>query len=476
MGANGKGNGKKDGSGSAPGPDASEGKARDGKARNGKARQPAPAPEVAPPPLTDPIALGASAEGGAEENRAPAAEKDGPAAAEPPATGEANPPPAHGDAPRGAAWAHPFVRFDQRWTRLEARLLTFVLVWQIVSLVSWVFLNGLSESVTSTAGAVFRAVLLASSAAVAAWVATRRKPEDNRRNLTLLAMATAIGIVLLWRRSAVGGAGAALSLDRAVYKYFDNMKGWLQEGSTLTLLGGLRGLGTRLTLWLALLGGSLATATGKHIHVDVVFRFLPRKLRLPVSIINYLFAAAVCFAGVWGFFDHVAIELYGSRADDRAGAKIENAVHHIGNHAFFTRKQIGLDLRSLPHVLGGQRYDQWMSAADWNAWVDGAGFEGRWDAAQVANLHVAEGTHPPFVVSPDGETTRSALAHTLGLVFPFGLLAIALRFLLRALLTISGHFEADPDEAHKEEIGGGREGAPVTMETPKPPAPSQGGV
>ena len=41
---------------------------------------------------------------------------------------------------------------------------------------------------------------------------------------------------------------------------------------------------------------------------------------------------------------------------------------------------------------------------------------------------------------------------TLGLVFPFGLLAIGLRFLLRVLLVLSGHVSADPDEAHKEEL------------------------
>jgi hypothetical protein len=74
----------------------------------------------------------------------------------------------------------------------------------------------------------------------------------------------------------------------------------------------------------------------------------------------------------------------------------------------------------------------------------------------VKGLHIPEGTHAPFVVSPDGETTRSALSHSFGLVFPFGLLAIGLRFLLRALLTLSGHFAADPDEAHKEEIGAGK--------------------
>ena len=51
-----------------------------------------------------------------------------------------------------------------------------------------------------------------------------------------------------------------------------------------------------LTLWLALLGGSLATGAGKHIHIDVIFRFLPARARRPAAIFNYLVAAAVCFA------------------------------------------------------------------------------------------------------------------------------------------------------------------------------------
>jgi Tripartite ATP-independent periplasmic transporters, DctQ component len=453
MGANGKGNGKKDGAGPAPAPAEDAAKASNGKARGSSE---APAEAAAEASAGEGKSEAGEGEHGASDAPADPSAEAAPRSAPARSSGKAGTPkPPAPPAPRGAAWAQPFARLDERWTWLESRLLTFVLLWQILALVAWVFLNGLSESVTGAAGAVFRGVLLASAAGTAAWVTSRKNDEASRRNLTLTAAALALVVVFLWRGAAGSGAGAAVVFDKGVYKYFDNVKGWLQEGSTLTLLGGLRGLGTRLTLWLALLGGSLATASGKHIHVDVVFRFIPKSLRLPVSILNYLFAATVCFAGVWGFFDHVAIESYGSRAEDGAGTKIENALHHIGNHAFLTRKQVGLDLRTLPHVIGGQRYDQWMSAADWNEWVDGAGFESRWEPAQVSALHIQDGTHPPFVVSPDGETTRGALAHTLGLVFPFGLLAIALRFLLRALLTLSGHYAADPDEAHKEEIGAG---------------------
>ena len=450
MGSNGKGNGTK----AEPSP--SEPTRANGAHANGKANgAPAAEPEESAP------ASPRLGEAPTEEAAAASTEANEPEA---PASGEASAKPPSAAPPHGAAWARPFARFEERWTWLESRLLTFVLIWQIASLVAWVFLNGLSESVTHTAGTVFRAVLLASLLGVGAWKGLQKKTEEQRRNATLLAIAVGIGLMVAWHRAAASAAdqklatSAALSLDKATSGYFDNIKGWLQEGSTLTLLGGLRGLGTRLTLWLALLGGSLATAAGKHIHVDVVFRFIPRKLRMPVTLMNYCAAAAVCLAAVWGFFDHIAIESYGSRADDRAGMKIANAAHHIGNHAFLTRKQIGLDLRSLPRVLSGKRYDQWMSAATWNAWVDEAGFESRWPAEKVKNMRIPDGagsTHPPFVVSPDGENTRGALAHTLGLVFPFGLLAIGLRFLLRALLLLSGHVVADPDEAHKEEIGQG---------------------
>ena len=219
-------------------------------------------------------------------------------------------------------------------------------------------------------------------------------------------------------------------------------------------MGGLRGLATRLTLWLALLGASLATSAGKHIHVDLLFRLLPVRLRVPAAVLNYSAAALVCLAGVWGFFDHIAIESFGSRADDAAGAKIVRTAHHVSDHLFLTRKQIGLDLRSLPRVLANTRYDQWMSAPAWNTWVKDAGFEDRFAPDTVGNLLVPDDgpPHVPLVISPDGEPARGILVHDLSLVFPFGLLMIAIRFLLRALLSLSGHISVDPDEAHKEEL------------------------
>ena len=371
-------------------------------------------------------------------------------------------------APKGAAWGDPIARFEARWTWFESRLITGVLLAQLAALVSWVFLNGLSESVGQSAGVVFRAVMVAIAFGLGTWFGFSKLVLERRRALTLVAVGLGLCLAPAWREAVLAAAkpGASATvlglahLDQASAGYFDNIKGWLQEGSTLTLMGGLRGLGTRLTLWLALLGGSLATASGKHIHIDVVFRFLPKRLRVPSAIINYVAAAAVCIFGAWGFFDHIAIESYGSKADDRAGAKITNAAHEISDHFFYTRKQLGLDLRSLPRVLGGARYDQWMSASAWNAWVDGAGFEDRFTPDEVKSIKVPEdnGAHVPVVLSPKGENTRGLLNETLGLVFPFGLFAIALRFLLRAVMTLSGHLSADPDEAHKEELRGASAG------------------
>jgi TRAP-type C4-dicarboxylate transport system permease small subunit len=227
-------------------------------------------------------------------------------------------------------------------------------------------------------------------------------------------------------------------------------------------MGGLRGVGTRLTLWLALLGGSLVTSAGKHIHVDLLLRALPVRLRAPASIVSALAAALVCLAGVWGFVDHIAIESFGARAGEAPGAKLARVAHQVADHAYLTRKQLGLDLRTMPRVLVGGRYDGWMTAPEWNAWVK-EGFEGRYPAEGVANLLVPDDSppHVPLVISPEGEPTRGILVHDLSMVFPFGLLMIGVRFLLRVLLILSGHISVDPDEAHKEELRRASEGAPA---------------
>jgi TRAP-type C4-dicarboxylate transport system permease small subunit len=351
-----------------------------------------------------------------------------------------------------AAWGEPLARFEQRWTAFEARLITVVLVAEILVLVGWVLLSGLASpaSANNATGTVFRSVVGALVLGLAARAITKRMGlGESKRGTLTIALAIAAGIVL-------GPTWRSIGVD-----YFGNARGWLQEGSTLTLMNGLSQVATRLTLWLALLGASLATGMGKHIHIDVVFRFLPARLRLPVAITNFVAASLVCFAAVWGFFDHIAIESYGSRADDSAGSKMSLAAQELGHHFFLTRKQIGLDLRTFPRVLVGKRYDKWMSAHDWNEWVKDGGFDAHFTEAEVKTMLVPEdgSPHPPLVLSPDGKIVRGMLVHDLSLVFPFGFFVLGLRFLLRALLALSGHVKIDPDEAHKEDLHGASDAA-----------------
>lgn len=378
-------------------------------------------------------------EAAAEPAASPA--PDGPAgeAAARAADGDAAPKKPVDDEPK-AAWGEPIVRFEAAWTKLETRLLVFVLVWQILVLVSWVCYAGLSSPVSSgtSAGTVFRAGVGAVVLGIAAWVGGKRLEERPRTLLTLVAVGAGLLLAKGWRTVGVD--------------YFDNFKGWLQEGSTLTLMGGLRGLATRLTLWMALLGASLATAMGKHIHVDVVFRFLPKRLRLPALVINYSATALVCFAGAWGFVDHIAVQGFAAKQDDGTKTKLEHIVHGMGEHAFLTRKQLRLDVKLFPRVLTGTRYDQALTAAEWNEFIRDAGFTDRYKPEEVAHLVVPDDSppHSPLVISPDGDTARGMLVHDLNLVFPVGLIAIALRFLLRALLALSRQVKIDPDAAHQE--------------------------
>lgn len=377
-----------------------------------------------------------AADDGAAKESGGGAEKGAVSAAE----GEREKPP---PARKGKAWGDPIARFEAGWTKLETRLITWVLVAQLLSMVTWVLLSGLSSPVQSgnASGLVMRAVIGAVALGLGLWFLTQKLDNTRRSVAVLLGVVLGVASAKLWRTTGVD--------------YFDNWKAWLQEGSTLTLMGGLRGLATRLTLWLALLGGSLATGSGKHINIDVVFRFVPPKARLPIAVVNWLAAALVCSGAVWGFFDHIAIESYGAKADDTAGAKIATSAERMSDHLFLVRKQLRLDLKTFPHIVAGDRYDRWMSPKEWNEWVKDAGFEDRYPKELVETIVVPEDAppHTPLVLAPDGESTRGILVHDLSLVFPFGMLVLALRFLLRALLALSGHIEVDPDAAHKEEIG-----------------------
>jgi TRAP-type C4-dicarboxylate transport system permease small subunit len=350
-------------------------------------------------------------------------------------------------------WGEPLVRLNAAWTKLESRLCAAVLVTEIFALCVWIALKGLSSESGggNIAGVVFRIALTATVLGLAVHKATKARLAAAQHGAAVSA-AVVVGGILGTQWAHVG------------VSYTSNVLNWMQTASLLTLVGGLRGVATRLTLWLALLGASLATAQGKHINVDVVMRFLTPKLRPPVAILGWATAAFMCLAGVWGFFDYIAIDGFKTPKDQPCESatgvcettpseKWDHVKHEIGNDLFLAGRQITLDFKSLPHVIQGERYDQYLRAAEWNAWMNDADWTGHFPAEDVKPLMMAEDTNDarlPAVIEPGGEA-RDLLVKEANFIFPFGLLMIALRFLLRALLVASGHVVVDPDAAHAEE-------------------------
>ena len=336
---------------------------------------------------------------------------------------------------KGAAWADPLVRVDEKWTKWETWLCAIVLILEIAALSLWVSLKGLSTPPGGAkAGIVFRAIFGSTLLGLAGyWGLKKQGPKLQR--------IAAIGGVVL-------GLLLAKSWARVGVDWSSNLLNWYQQASTLTLFGGLRGVGTRLTLMLALLGGSLATAAGRHITIDLVTRYLKPKVKLPVTLVGWIGASLVCFAASWGFFDHIAIEDFGSKAEATAGQKVSTVTHGLGENFFILRKQVSLDFKSLPHILKGEPYADWFSGREYNDWLENAGFVERYGREAVDALRIPDDDkRSPMVAIPGKGEPRGALTHAANLVFPFGLFVIALRFILLALLAISGHKSIET-EAH----------------------------
>ena len=133
-----------------------------------------------------------------------------------------------------------------------------------------------------------------------------------------------------------------------------------------------------------------------------------------------------------------------------------------GTDLFLVGRQLSLDVRTLPRVVVGIRYNEYLTNADWNAWVKGADWSAHFPAEAASGLLTPEGqggpslnqTRLPAVSIPGGEEVRGLLVKDADFVFPFGLLMIACRFLLRALLVLAGHVRVDPDLAHEEDGDG----------------------
>ncbi len=411
--------------------------------------EPEAAKEPAGESKTEPgeAAKAASEEAKAEPEEAKA--EPGEAKAEPPKPGkpEGEGPPSGRPPEREAqAWGRPLARLDAAWTKWEVWLCAVTILLEIVVLTLWVALRGLSTAAdgSSKAGLVFRALMGAIVLGLAAYWGLKKQKRPVRRAATMTATVVGLLLAKTW-----GNLGVDWS---------SNILNWYQQASFLTLLGGLRGVGTRLTLLLALLGGSLATAAGKHITIDLVTRYLKAKARLPVVVAGWLMASAICGTAAWGFFDHISIDDFDADADAKAGEKFAKVGHELGEDWFISKKQIKLDLKSIPHVFKGERYSEWMTAAEWNGWVEQEDFAEHYGKDKAESLKLpTDMKRSPIVVVPGKGEPRGELVKAANLVFPIGMLVIAFRFVLLCLLALSGHKSVDP-EGHADlgVVPGGR--------------------
>lgn len=359
---------------------------------------------------------------------------------------------------KGAAWASPIAKVDAFITKIESKLLVGVLAGEVLALVLWVVLKGFSAGAPDVRGRFLRgfflAVLFAGLGGVAKRIALARKTEGA-------------WIEKLPMFLGLGGALVGLALPGLFSEYAENVNKWMQNASMLTLIGGLRGLVTRLTLWLALLGASLATASGKHINIDFVLRAVDAKNRTRLALLGWTVSAAMCLTGAWGFVDQLALAEYraprlsacpgdsAKQCETSPGDKLHVVAHEVGNDLFLLGRQFSLDLSTLPVVLAGKPYDKWLTPAAWNALASDPAFAAHYGTEKAKTLILsAERTDPvlPAVIVPGGEeNTAGLLVRDLNLVIPMGLLMIALRFILRCLLVIAGRIIVDPNQVHADE-------------------------
>jgi TRAP-type C4-dicarboxylate transport system permease small subunit len=323
---------------------------------------------------------------------------------------------------------------ERGWSRVDIALATLVLALEALAFAGWVILKGLSMPADSesSAGWVLRALLGATALGSIGALLFRR---TRWRPFAALA-GVAVGVLSakLWLASFVG--------------YTSNLLNWLEQASTFTLFGGLRGLATRLTLVLFLLGGLLATGAGRHITVDLVARAVPERWRHLTVALAGIASAVICTTLSWGFFDHIAIENFGAKGEASATRKLQIVATGLSEHAFILHRQLKLDARSLgPVVFGGQGYASFLDGREWNAWLEKEGFFERYGSEAAAQLRTVPGqTRAPMVVVPVLGEPRGELANSANLFLPVGLLAVALRFVLHALRALVTR-NADPPHA-----------------------------
>ena len=365
---------------------------------------------------------------------------------------EPDPPPAPQPAPapadRGAAWGKPFTTIDRVWTKIEIWLCTGVLIAEVLVLVGWISVHGLSTPYVPGApwgGIFFRSLFGAIVLGLVAHVLLRPRDAKDAARKTLhtyvVTGAVFAGLVLgpFWANVGVA--------------YAQNLRNWLDTSSVLLLLGGLGGLLKQLTLWLALLGASLATQNGKHIHFDLGIRKLSPASRKPVVVVGGVVAALVCFFAAAGFVDNIASTRFNVPADTPVGEKIDRVTTKIGTDIFLLGRQIPLDFKMLPRVVGGKSYKDSLTGAEWNEWIRGADWAAHFPKDAVEGQIVDPGTpQVPAIPYPGGpEVPGELLLRETLLVFPFGFVMIGLRLLLRVLLILANRIAIDPDAAHAED-------------------------
>lgn len=63
-----------------------------------------------------------------------------------------------------------------------------------------------------------------------------------------------------------------------------------------------------LVLWLGLLGAMAASREDRHISIDLLLRFLPEKLMVPVKVFLHLFTCIICGMLAWYCWKFVQME------------------------------------------------------------------------------------------------------------------------------------------------------------------------
>ena len=198
-------------------------------------------------------------------------------------------------------------------------------------------------------------------------------------------------------------------------------------------------------------------------------------MRVPVAVLGWIAASAMCCRRVVaspttsGRSRASRLPRRSQRPEDLNkdcdvyfAQKFEVVTRGVSSDFFLMGRQISLDLKSIPHVLVGhevRRLDE--KSGEWNAWLKGSGNPAahfKQDAvnnlAHAGGSSPRRGPHPRGQCAP-GEMERarrgSSFVTSTSVPSPFGLLMIALRFVLRSLLAISGHVRVDPDAVHEEE-------------------------